>query len=473
MKNLSSCKRIAVHDGVFHADDVLCVALTSICNPKVEVIRTRSNELLATCDLVADVGRGKYDHHQKDVLRHPEGFLYSGCGLLWEDFGEEVIRTVVREAIGSSHLPNKAVAEVKELVKLKIFNSVDLADNGVDIYVPESKQEGIVGFDNPSTALPPSRSTISSIISSFNISGIPNAPLDVKASFELAVDLAEVLVKSCILSYIQYDGKSLLEESPDYDSSVHMYISLVLKVDPPYLNNLKDNSANKELEFTDRLLNRVVKRYPKLKNMIDEMYLDSVELVDTARQLVNFLINPLTDSFKVEYILPEYQSVLELFSLKDVLCYLGEEAFTEFLDDILCFKLISIAYRVQCKKVVNQIVDKAMLEGRRYIIIPNAMPWQTSLLDVDPAHSILFCIFERHDGTYGCQAVPQVKGKMECVAYHPTEWRAKSQEELSDLTGFNDFIFCHSSGFFLVTGTLETAISLTQSSINKYEKSFK
>lgn len=67
---------VAVHNGVFHADDVLCVALLHLYYPdaEVKVIRTRNADDFAKCNFILDVGAKDeidggqvfFDHHQKD-----------------------------------------------------------------------------------------------------------------------------------------------------------------------------------------------------------------------------------------------------------------------------------------------------------------------------------------------------------------------------------------------------------------------
>ena len=73
--------------GIFHADDVFGVALMQSIYNDLEIIRTRDEELLKTCDIVSDVGNGKYDHHHVDKIRRENGIPYCGFGLLWRDFG--------------------------------------------------------------------------------------------------------------------------------------------------------------------------------------------------------------------------------------------------------------------------------------------------------------------------------------------------------------------------------------------------
>ena len=55
------------HGGKFHADDVFSAALILHFNPQLTIQRgNRVPEDFA--GIVFDIGRGEYDHHQKDCL---------------------------------------------------------------------------------------------------------------------------------------------------------------------------------------------------------------------------------------------------------------------------------------------------------------------------------------------------------------------------------------------------------------------
>lgn len=63
---------VATHDGPFHADDVMAVALIrTFHDPEARVVRTRDPARIDAADLVVDVGgvfdpaRGRFDHHQQ------------------------------------------------------------------------------------------------------------------------------------------------------------------------------------------------------------------------------------------------------------------------------------------------------------------------------------------------------------------------------------------------------------------------
>ena len=138
-------KRMAVHNGIFHADDVFGVALMQSIYNDLEIIRTRDEELLKTCDIVSDVGNGKYDHHHVDKIRRENGIPYCGFGLLWRDFGISYINAKFPDL---SNL--KEQQEVAEKVDTILIQQIDAQDNGVDVI---GKKMTIVGAGGAATAI--------------------------------------------------------------------------------------------------------------------------------------------------------------------------------------------------------------------------------------------------------------------------------------------------------------------------------
>ncbi|VDN17711.1 unnamed protein product [Dibothriocephalus latus] len=101
---------IGTHSGVFHCDEVLAIAMLKQL-PEYKnagIIRTRDKRVLATCDIVVDVGSvfdaasNRFDHHQpsfkltiKDF--HPKlepAVKLSSAGLIYAHFGKRVITEI-------------------------------------------------------------------------------------------------------------------------------------------------------------------------------------------------------------------------------------------------------------------------------------------------------------------------------------------------------------------------------------------
>lgn len=170
--------RIAVHNGVFHADDVFCVALMKLIEEKVEVVRTRNEEVIQSCDLAADVGEGPYDHHQRDKILREDGIPYSAFGLLWRDYGMRLVHLLAQ-----GELEEDKLEEVVKQVAQEFITQIDASDNGIMLN----------SYESPIM-------TLSQVISSFVPMHGEEKSMD-EAFFE-AVELAKHILRKEVCKWI-------------------------------------------------------------------------------------------------------------------------------------------------------------------------------------------------------------------------------------------------------------------------------
>ena len=109
------------HGGKFHADDVFSSALLLYINP--EIVISRGNKVPEDFDgIVFDIGRGRYDHHQKDSKVRENGVPYAAFGLLWEVLGKEILGEELAEKMDESFIQpldiNDNTGEKNELATL-------------------------------------------------------------------------------------------------------------------------------------------------------------------------------------------------------------------------------------------------------------------------------------------------------------------------------------------------------------------
>lgn len=109
------------HGGKFHADDVFSAALLLYINP--EIVISRGNKVPEDFDgIVFDIGRGRYDHHQKDSRVRENGVPYAAFGLLWEALGKEILGEELAEKLDESFIQpldiNDNTGEKNELATL-------------------------------------------------------------------------------------------------------------------------------------------------------------------------------------------------------------------------------------------------------------------------------------------------------------------------------------------------------------------
>lgn len=117
--------KIATHNGVFHADDVLAISILYELDLVDKVVRTRDPAVVAACDMRVDVGtvydhqKRSYDHHQQGGAgKRPNGIPYAALGLIWRHFGQKLA--------GSS--------AAFDLIDRTFIQPLDAEDNGLKSY---------------------------------------------------------------------------------------------------------------------------------------------------------------------------------------------------------------------------------------------------------------------------------------------------------------------------------------------------
>src|SRR5690242_9388749 len=118
--------KLGTHNGSFHADEVFATAFLLKLYPQAQIVRSREKDVLSACDIVYDVGRGKYDHHARDKEFRENGIPFAASGLIWRDFGKQILQ---KEGVDDPNLVNSLVAEIDE----NFVQPLDAQDNGVNI----------------------------------------------------------------------------------------------------------------------------------------------------------------------------------------------------------------------------------------------------------------------------------------------------------------------------------------------------
>jgi uncharacterized UPF0160 family protein len=162
-------KKIVVHNGHFHPDDVFAVAILKILYRDIEVIRSRDEKDFKKADIRIDVGRRynvetmDFDHHQPEGAGvRPNDIPYASAGLIWNHFGLKIVEDKF----------------VLKYLDDKLFSYIDAMDNGYEVF--------------ESVKLYPY--TINEVIESFYPEG-KSADKEIDNSFFKAVDFAVQIIK--------------------------------------------------------------------------------------------------------------------------------------------------------------------------------------------------------------------------------------------------------------------------------------
>lgn len=137
------------HNGKFHADDVFSAALLLYLNPEIRIFRGNRVPEDFT-GIVFDIGRGRYDHHQKDSRIRENGIPYAAFGLLWEELGADILGKELAEKFDESFVQpldnNDNTGEKNELASLiGSFNPAwDSEDNNDEAFFQAVSVAGMI-----------------------------------------------------------------------------------------------------------------------------------------------------------------------------------------------------------------------------------------------------------------------------------------------------------------------------------------
>lgn len=125
---------LGTHNGEFHADDLLATAaLMHALKPyhfDVRIVRSRDVDYLTNqCNLIYDVGGGKYDHHDRCKVLYPNGIPMAACGKILNDLVTD--------------------ADILEGLRVRLFYAVEAHDNGYTTpdFIESSKLSFVTSFN--------------------------------------------------------------------------------------------------------------------------------------------------------------------------------------------------------------------------------------------------------------------------------------------------------------------------------------
>lgn len=129
--------KLVTHSGRFHYDEILSTSMLLRLYPDATLTRTRDNSVIATGDIVYDVGGAfdpearRFDHHQAgffETFSEKYSIKLSSSGLVFKYFHRELLSLYGIEPASPiySLVVDKAYSE--------FFLHADAIDNGYDIY---------------------------------------------------------------------------------------------------------------------------------------------------------------------------------------------------------------------------------------------------------------------------------------------------------------------------------------------------
>jgi uncharacterized UPF0160 family protein len=118
--------------------------------------------------------------------------------------------------------------------------------------------------------------------------------------------------------------------------------------------------------------------------------------------------------------------------------------------------------KIEAISKVNEALERS--EDGRIVVLEETLPWKSVLI---PLPQVLFVVGPRPDGRWGVMAVPKSFDGFELKKSLPESWGGKTDQELVDITGVQDAVFCHRALFMAVAKTQDGAIELAKRALNQ------
>lgn len=207
---------IGTHNGKFHADEVMALAIfDNVFDKEINIVRSRDVKHLSDCDILVDIGskydhdKRMYDHHMQTKPRRENGTAYASAGLIWKHYGKRVLSKLIEDS--NSH------EFIFDYIDRTIMQSIDMMDNG-DLYV---------------RAL-----TFTSVISYWNDCWYEVDDSDM--AFRDAIDLSQFLLQRAIkFGYGLYLSKSLVLEAAEKDPDILVFDKFIPAFNTIFEQSLK------------------------------------------------------------------------------------------------------------------------------------------------------------------------------------------------------------------------------------------
>jgi len=128
----------------------------------------------------------------------------------------------------------------------------------------------------------------------------------------------------------------------------------------------------------------------------------------------------------------------------------------DFASRVLIRFIASANGGISAKEIVAKAIDNA--EDPRVIVLEKYTPWKRTVQAL--SEEALYMIYPSQTGQWRIQAVPVELGSFENRRSLPKQWAGLSDNELKEVTGIEDAMFCHNGLFIAGAESFESTMKM-------------
>jgi len=128
----------------------------------------------------------------------------------------------------------------------------------------------------------------------------------------------------------------------------------------------------------------------------------------------------------------------------------------EFASRVLTRFIASANGGIRAKAIVAKAIENAA--DPRVIVLEKYTPWKKTVFNL--SEEALYVVYPSQTGQWRIQAVPVELGSFENRKSLPKPWAGLSGEELQEVTGIDDAMFCHNGLFIAGAESFESTMNM-------------
>ncbi|MCX7710575.1 MAG: MYG1 family protein [Clostridia bacterium] len=171
--------------------------------------------------------------------------------------------------------------------------------------------------------------------------------------------------------------------------------------------------------------------------------------------------------------------VVPLMNIPSIIAEFNPPWDSEKLEDEAFMDAVKVASAL-LNNMLNQ--QLSIIKARKYVfdayknrprpellVLERSYPWTQALSEIDVENEVLFVIYPR-DNQYLIQTIRRNDGMRGDRKKLPEAWAGKRDEELGNVIGIDDAIFCHSARFIAGAGSMESIMKMADIAIAEPEE---
>ncbi|MDH5516270.1 MAG: MYG1 family protein [Gammaproteobacteria bacterium] len=135
----------------------------------------------------------------------------------------------------------------------------------------------------------------------------------------------------------------------------------------------------------------------------------------------------------------------------------------DFASRVLARFIASANGGISAKEIVAKAIDNA--EDPRLIVLEQYTPWKRTVHAL--SDQALYVIYPSQTGQWRIQTVPVEPGSFEDRKSLPEAWAGLSDNELQQVTGIDDAMFCHNGLFIAGAESFESTMKMASIALNQ------